>query len=516
METMEPQTRSEFQQTWDIRLNPTQRIAYESTALYVLLFGEKGSGKSVAGIAALVRHCYEEDDALALIIAPALRSGKEGVFGKLEMMLDFWKNGNIDPQGNRIDQGLGDSFEYTPATLDPQTKDKIIRIRNVHGGWSKVMLISIPYAAVVEKRMKILEPSFVYVDEITELESAEYFTYVTLQLGRRPGIRGPQQYYASCNPEGPSHWVYKIFFEDCVNDETGVHDPDYLVLHVPIAENTDYLQPGYVDKVMKLLKDDTEYKRLVLGMWIDRPSGGAIFRDEFKPEHIRPMLNTEEHRAGMGLQPHPGMVIFCGYDPGPINYCVTFEQLIPTKDGKLIWIVFDELIFVGEKRPDYYVAEELLKKMDFWKKQTRGISPFIHVADQSAFTHIRHDGNYDATRMKTLTNGRVVMRPFMATDKDSKGSVAARIGMVRNALRSGCLFISATCPRTIDAMNLLASEKRKDNEYDDMAGLKPKRSPYLHPFDSMSYPMFHTQLMPSSFVPQIAKPTATVFRAGRG
>ena len=462
------------------------------------------SGKSTGGIHALIRHCYDEHGALAMVIAPAIRSGKEGVFYELERALDIWKNGNMDKDGNRLDEGIG--LEFTEASQDPNTKDRVLYIGNRHGGWSKVMLVSMPYAAVVSRRMKGLSPSFVYVDEITEMEGSEYFTYVRLQLNRRKDIVGPQQYYASCNPEGPSSWVYKIFFEDCV-DENGVRDKNYEVLHVPLSENLHNLPPGYLS-VLESLSDPIERARLLEGRWIDRPSGEAIFKDYYRPNiHVRGSLVEKT-----GLQPHKSLPIFLGYDPGPANYCIVLLQMIPTRDSKIIWIVFDEMIYVGENRPDFYIAGQLTERMDFWKRKTDNLCSFVHIADQTAFTHQRSDGMYDATRMKTLTKGRVIMRAC----PQAKESVPARVSMVRNMLLNETIFFSATCVRINESMRLLASEKPKDGKYDDMAGLKPKRSPYLHPFDAMSYPIFYTQLMPSAFAPRTERVSSGVFRAGRG
>ena len=47
---------------------------------------------------------------------------------------------------------------------------------------------------------------------LTNLDTDDYFNAVVQQLGRRPGIDSPMQYTAACNPDGPSHWVYKRFF----------------------------------------------------------------------------------------------------------------------------------------------------------------------------------------------------------------------------------------------------------------------------------------------------------------
>ena len=84
-------------------------------------------------------------------------------------------------------------------------------MRNRYGGWSKLLLMSIMYSSQVEGRVKGPAPSGVYIDEITNCDGLEYYTYPAAQLGRRRNIAGPQQFCASYNPKGPSHWVYKLF-----------------------------------------------------------------------------------------------------------------------------------------------------------------------------------------------------------------------------------------------------------------------------------------------------------------
>lgn len=511
---------------WFPRLNPTQQEEFDSLAKYILTYGEKGSGKSIGGLSALVRHCYEEEEALALIIAPQIRTGKEGVIYDLEWILDIWKNGNIDPTDKdrrlRLDVGMG--LDYTAPKLDPQTKDRVIFIGNRHGGWSKVILMSIPYAEVVEKRMKSLSPSFVYVDEITELDSKEFFVYVAQQLGRRRGIKGPQQYVASCNPEGPSHWVYQVWWIDCIDAETGQRDPDYAVFHVPIAENYDNLPPGYIEGLKKLYRDETDRKRLLDGEWVDRPSGDAIFRSYFKPEiHVR-----GDRLLGKFLTPRPGIPIIVNYDPGPRNYCIAFQQMIPTKE-RTIWTVVDEINFVGEFAADEVIAKKLVERMAYWdgwlKDKHKTEAKYVHIGPEDAFTHMRSHGDYDSERMKKLTkqfsNGKYVVR--MRKCPAPANSVPQRVRMMIGMFLSDEFFISAMAPKTAEAFKLLTSEKAKPGKADTFDGLRPQRSPYLHPFDAASYGPYYFTLHPSMVVLQTSSAQAGgpnagsgVYRAGRG
>lgn len=495
---------------WSPRLNPTQQKIFDCIAKYILAYGEKGSGKTIGCLHALVRHCYWEKDALALVIAPAIRTGQDGVFKDLEWILDIWKNGNvdIDDPDVRTDSGLA-GFEYTDSKLDPKTKDRMIYIGNRHGGWSRVLLISIPYAEVVAKRMKALSPSFVYADEMTELESIVYFTNVALQIGRRRGIEGPQQYYASTNPEGPSHWVWKVFFANCLDKTTGLRKKTYEVFHVKRMENKKNVKGDYFSEIEDVITDPTEYRRLILGEWIDRPAGDAIFKNFWRPEfHVR-----GDPVSGPELTPKRGYPIVVSLDPGPANYSVHFMQFIPTKDGKVIWLVFDELNFVGEYKPDFVVVPRILERVDFWTAFLGGQPTFLYIADEAAFNQRRQDGSYDATRLRELSKGRIIPR---ACPK-GKESVPARVQMTISMLVENCMFVNARrCPKTIDMFNCLVSEKPKDGKYDSYQGFRPKRSAYIHPFDSFSYGPYYFQMNPAHFALQTSEVEAFVFKAGQG
>ena len=151
--------------------------------------------------------------------------------------------------------------------------------------------------------------------------------YPAAQLGRRRGISGPQQFCASCNPQGPSHWVYKVFFEEVIDDK-GNRDPNFSVYHVPIKENEKRLPEGYVKNLEMILSSDLiERRRLINGEWIDRPSGEAIFKDYFQQEmHVK-----GDELRGKGLKPKPGHPIIVGYDLGQVYSAVTFLQYIPTE-----------------------------------------------------------------------------------------------------------------------------------------------------------------------------------------
>ena len=92
--------------------------------------------------------------------------------------------------------------------------------------------------------MKGPAPCMVYVDELTECDGRDTGSSQRRSLAAGVTSRGSTAVCASCNAKGPSHWVYKVFFEECVNAETGERDAKFSVYHVPIKENLHRLPSG--------------------------------------------------------------------------------------------------------------------------------------------------------------------------------------------------------------------------------------------------------------------------------
>ena len=467
-------TKPEPVSDWYPDLNPTQEKIFNDPSKYVLGYGEKGSGKTIGFAHKLTRHAYEENNALVLILAPSIRTGAEGIWHDLDtLVLPQWE------------EGIG--LEYTSSKLDPNTKDRHRWIRNRFGGWSKLLLVSIPYAGAVETRIKGPAPSHCYVDELTQCDGVEYFRYPAAQLGRRRGIEGPQQYCASCNPEGPSHWVYKQFFEDCINED-GKRNKDFKVYHVPMKENSRRLPPGYVESLESILRSDpVEWRRLIEGEWVDRPSGEALFKEYFAPSmHIK-----GDELTGKGLMPKAGHPIIIGYDLGQVYSAVTFLQMIPTERGNL-WIAFDEVDYLGERHLYKRLCQQIMQKMDYWNQKIDTEFYYEHITDSSAINqwHPGGEGSYDSWDFERYSDGRI----RMVGCPKGQGSVEARVRLLSGKLFQDEFYASALCTNTVEMLMNLESDKKDPT--------KPKRSKYIHKFDSITYPMFKLDLNNNSRLPK--------------
>ena len=483
----------------------------------LLAYGEKSSGKTCGLGHKGVRHVYEEWNALWLIITVYISAGTEGVWHDLQdLILPAWRDGNRFPDflngerhpraGERMDTGIG--LHYTESRLDPNSKDRHIWVHNRHGGWSKILLKSIPHAQQVEDRVKGPAPSMVYVDELTNCGGPQYYTYPALQLSRRRRTYGTMQFTASCNPKGPSHWVYQdiILPAQEGNKDISVH-------HVPLAENRHRISPDYIRRLDMTLKNPYERRRLMDGEWIDVPAGDAIFKDYFAPEiHVK-----GDALKDIGLTPLPGFPIIASHDPGPKNYSIHLMQRIPTMDPArpLVWTAFDELNYVGKYKPYRVVVKNLADRLRYWSEKMRWTFVHRHIADEEAFTRKDNKGNIEVLEIQRLAKEfGIAFRMFPAPK--GVNSQPQRVTMLIDMLLYETIFISATLEKTLDMLRLLPSKPLKEGEYDEFVGLRPAKCQELHSFDSLTYAPWRYMVLPSRATRTDKEKQYIPFIAGRG
>jgi hypothetical protein len=419
------------------------------------------------GIHMLIDHCFNEPNALAVILTEVTAQSEEGgAWYKLcHEVLPVWRD------------AIG--LEHSEPSAASSSRKPFLWIANRWGKASRVLNISLPVNSNVRDRIKGMEPSFMLIDEAQTLKSDVYFTAITQQVGRRKGIIGLQRLVYCCNPDGPSHWLYKRFFLAPFDEEKKKWNNDYARYHVPIKENLHNLPPDYYDRVIEAVKHDPiEEARMVRGEWIDRPTGQSIFAECFNFQiHVKGDANK-----GQGVLPLPGFVCPVGYDLGPAHSSVHFLQCLPI-DGKNVWIVFDEVNTVGQRIPYTRLVPRVLARMDYWNKRYSKPFRYDHISDDSAFSQIRTDGSFDHKTVEDLSNGRIKMRPA----PKGRGSIAQRTRMIMELLQSEELIVSATCIKTVNMFRFIESKRQK--EYDLDGGLKPKPSQHVHVLDSLTYPI---------------------------
>lgn len=498
--------KSPYENGWRPNLNPIQRQAIVDEAIYKLYYGERGTGKSIGALHELVEYVYRNENCLGYIIVKEIGMATQGgAWHKLQVqILPEWKAGN--------------NLIFTESRLDSQTKNPYVWIRNRHNGWSMIMLASLPVAHQVEAKIRGREPQIIFVDEAQVLDTDTYFSSLIMQLGRRPGSTDRAKIIFCCNPEGPSHWLYKRFFEMPVNEETGEWDARYAKWHIPITDNAKNLPPGYYeDYVLPAVKNDPILEaRLVRGEWVDRPDGDSLFAGYFvEGVHVK-----GDRFKNQGIMPvkFKSIPIIVSYDPGAAHTVVYFKQVVPTLD-KIYKLVFDEIDHVGQYTPYTKLVPEIIDRMIYWDDRMEFQFNWTHVSDDSAFNQYRAaTGSFDAWDIekisKTVVEERKKRLDADPGDMDKaklleakakldryvikmkaapKGdfSVEARTRMMNEDLVTSSIMISAaTCPKGVEMF------MRLTHEPDD--ALQPKKkSRYGHNFSAMTYGFFWAKHRPN-------------------
>lgn len=447
------------------QMNPIQAYAFGEIQkhLFNLLYGERYSAKTTAGLFALVDHCRENFNARALLIIPTGRQGTEGgAWHKLNTWVrhDYEKNGAAvftDPKENKY-------------------KDLYIWISNRFGGWSRVVMLSMPFEGFVADRVKGMEPTFVLVDEAQGLTSDTYFKHLVQQLGRDPHVPHQPVVY-TCNPAGPSHWLYNRFFIMPVDQETGKWNDNYYVQHVPISDNKHNLPKYYWERLIDATKnDEVEYRRMILGEWVDAASGEAIFRNDYNETvHVR-----GDAIKNVGLIPIAGLPFILGFDLGSAHSAITYQQCIPTKD-KLVWIIFDEVVMIDRYMPYRRLVPIVLERLDYWNQRIGQSAEVRAISGDDTFNQWRaKEGSFDNLDVQELSAGRL----RLVSAPKGPHTIETRVRLTREKLQGGELLVSAICTKIREMFHKL--------EENPLNRLCPKpKTRFGHPWDAASYPWLY-------------------------
>lgn len=486
------------------KYTPSGRDLFTAPEPYLLAHSEKGSGKTYACLDKLVNHCFEYDNALGIIcVRVRSMANKGGAFDKLQTeILPEW----------RKKKGL----EHTRVMQDSQ-KNELIWVKTRSGKWSQIVLISAPFGSILSGTLPGYEPSFVFVDELTETDSEVYFSGFAAQLKRRKSVPAPaHQYVAACNPKGPSNWVYKKWFEESFDAESGHWDTDFRNIRFNIADNQLNMHEGYVQHLRKVYRNKPiEAMRLIEGEWIDRPSGDALFGDLYSvADHVRPLTEDGKAHPTQRLLPsrkHPTVI---GIDSGGSYHAFPFIQWLPV-DGEMKWVVYDEIVLLRRKLSYKRIVPLVMRRLKFWKDMDPEFGGVLGVSDDSAFNQFRAGtGSFDVTQM--TKEWRLYLEQWQAEKGEPMGlepitirgapkfagSVAARVRLLQEALANNQILVSAGCKHTQKMLLLIESKKQpKDRPYDDDLALAVERSDHIHIFDAITYVMLMGQMYPARLSP---------------
>jgi hypothetical protein len=524
---------------WEPPLTKSARAAYYDESPFVLMYGERGTGKSMGAYHKAIKHAYRYNDALVLIIT-RIRAESGGAWEDITSQAE-WDSGPLkgQPKGIletwrrelNIEYGNFSTAAFTETLWTPykdSSQNIRVDIRNQHKGVSRIYYKSMENASQLIDRIKDIKPSFILIEELSNFHDPAYFTAIVQQLGRRGSVpHDAQQYVGTCNPAktGQKHWVYKQFFvlphklrQDAIDKlETHTFNPslyhpqknpegdilewnqDYSVYHVKMTENQ-FMAPevkaNYISRLVESARHNpAEYERSIEGKWVPDLQGEALFSGFWvKINHM-----FGDPRKNTGFMPKPGAPCLIGYDPGNVNNARVFMQRhhLPNR-GASLYRVFDDLVFTDRKLKIETLVKAQLDLQCEWVQRCGFIIGWLHISDEQALTHWNHHGSYEfqqihkwSTRLieETPRYQEAGLRPIvLLAPKKGANSKTGRVESIRDKLLSERLLVSARARATIAMFDELRSDP-KNSDHPMKA-----RDGHIHTFDALSYPIYYFDL----------------------
>lgn len=453
---------------WMPSLTAKQMEAFLDESANLLVPGNRFSGKGFSVGYACVKHAYDYHNALVLVVVRSKRQALTGGFlSKVasEILPDFARNIN--------------GFVFRGPRLTAE-KDLVLEVLNRFGTWSVIQLMSILHDQDLARKVKGIEASLVVVDELTLFHDPEVYSQLANTLGRRNHIPAKaQRFIGTCNPDSPKHWVYKYWFEN--------PDESFRVIEIKKEDNPDPKCVEYYKRLEVTLRHNrTLYDRDVLGLWVEAPSGDALFGSVFVPEiHVKGDLPKEEF-----IHPRPGVRCVVGVDIGDRNHGLVFLQERITAE-KTIWVAFDEVSHVGKRVSLEMLTREVMARMQVWGDLVESDLQWSFISDKSAFDRFRAaSGSVDHLEVQKHSAAmlprfpRVKAAIKMTECPKPPGSVAARTRILQDLIADGRFYVSAKCVALKDMLLNISGTK-------DSPDTPDTHSPYKHMYDAVTYPLFY-------------------------
>lgn len=477
---------------WWPDLYDEQMMFFNDYHRYCLLHGERFSGKTRVCCEKMVRHTWENWNALGMMVAFNVSGATGGGFWEeiVTEVLPVWT------------ENIG--LQWIGPRMDAVSKNSYLKVGNAYGGWSTIMLKSIPSGSVIGTRFRNVTPSLIFFDELTQTNDPRYFTDLVQQIGRRKYIKH-QQFIATCNPppEGPDHWVYgKWFVEPKGEKEKKYWKENYASYHIPMMKNVKHEKLEEYKAMLEnlCLDDPTAHARLIEGKWVKQLSGLGIFKNHWKPNlHIKGNL-LEDKR----LLATPDIPITVGYDLGKTNQGIVFMQNIwDKKRERTVWKILDEVVTIAQMIQLRVLVQMIMEKMNdlversaiyhsISKDQATRRFVFEGISDTSSWGFDPMSAQTEKENIEQLSALELQENsetyPFLAQPLTMQpapkgdGSVGFRVRTLMDLLRSERIFIDSGCKNVIEMFAFITAVK--DSIY------QPARnSPYKHALDALTYPI---------------------------
>jgi len=446
-------------------LSPKQILVYNDRRRHLLLTGPRLCGKTVVAVHKIIKHAYLVDNARVGLFVKSTKVGVSGVWSDLcDYALPLWGS-ELEQEGFRIVEG--------PA-IRGDTRQRFVRISNVHGGVSEISLNSLHHDESVIEKMKGTRWSCLYFDEVDVYENPEVFEISVLQL-RAIGVPYDQHLWiGTANPaeDGTDHWLYKLWFVNTQDERIDIKDRQSFGLHEFTLFDNPYLKPEEIERLKATyINDPQAYERFVNGKWVADVRKSHFAGAFLYNQHVRG--SSDE---GTIILPIESSTVYVGWDMGSRNHAVTFLQHIIHSEGDY-WVVLDEISHIDTDMSVESLTFEVVAKMRELDTLAGKPLKYKHWSDTSAFDYRSTINGSEQALVTRYSGGEIAL---LGAPK-GPNSVAARIALTRQLLIQKRLYISANCIDTIEMFKKLSKGKTKSEP------IKRDKYGHIHRFDAMSY-----------------------------
>ena len=244
---------------------------YSKGNLEILLSGSYGSAKSILMAHLAVTHCLFNPRARVILCRKALPDLKETIFKEIIEHLDC--------------DELKEGKDYKINTSTAQVK---------FSNGSEI--ISRSWADKKYKKGRSLKASMLVFEELTENDEDDKEAFMTLKarLRRLPHVK-ENLLIGATNPDAPSHWVHRYFFDE---------GQDTKFVFKSITTDNPFLDPIYVQQLIRDL-DPKAVQRYIYGEWVELSKDQVYynysqernFRKEFN-EPIKDLILCHDFNIG--------------------------------------------------------------------------------------------------------------------------------------------------------------------------------------------------------------------------
>lgn len=486
-----------FGKQWDV---------FNSRKVALLVSGSRLSGKSHAVCHRIVRHLWETRRARVAFFAKSVKLAKDGGLWQelLEKVIPEWIE-NCDG----FDFTTIDSTGTPGPKQDAQTRTAYFRIRNYYGEESEMKLFSIDNDNEIEAKVKSKNFSLIFFSELSMFKDPTLFpiTIPSLRMGHLKPWEHWHQWIADTNPDvelGSRSWFYQLFYEKSLGQNAGAKidpaDMEQVLKNMGVIElfmdDNPHLQPMQVAMLKASCSSNQAlYDSYVLGIHGD---GGLKLGKLFAPffSMDRHVIGNKSDAEGDQCDVHDSThTLYTGWDFGTTHHAsVILEKWYRMIDGvpKVCYSVLDEVAYDGEVISLEEFTVDVVNKMgrldDLYKKKFE----WVHWSDDSAMNVYRPNSNsYDYLDVHAHSKGKIMLQGVIK----KKGSIDARVRILKMLLQENRIFVSARCKRTIE---MIEKARRGAPEKFTQGGENfetPTKEPILnnqhkHIFDAITYPIF--------------------------